>query len=119
MQKRSLYREAFYAAETYRQEMSSRLSDDLVPEAVSQWNQEHWWTWTCQRIIEHLLGDAFWLEVDGERFASVGDENPELYSVISELREIDAQLSADDLLPYADRIALIDRWSACANRLLD
>lgn len=119
MNKQSLYREAFRAAEAYRESMAQRVSDDMLNEAVSHWNQELWWQWASRRVAEHLLGDAYWEELDGNRFATVGEETPRQLALLREMQDIEGRLHKDELMPYQERLKLIDRWSLAANRLLD
>lgn len=115
----SLYRDACRAAGEYRVQLSAKLGDRAEPTAGAEWNREHWWRWAGARVIEHLTGEAFWLELDASKFASISSETPDRLRLLDELRSVDRRLNHDGQIAFAEKNALSVRWAEIVNRLLD
>lgn len=119
MDRLSLYRQAYHEASAYREDMVKRLGSKFAEEAKTEWNRDHWWTWAIGRVVQHLLGERYWIELEPEKFASISKETPERLEMMEELNRVQAALVKDPLPGFKDKEKLIRQRAELVNRLLD
>lgn len=119
MDRHSLYREAKKQAESYRDQLVERLGRKFADEAKTEWNRDHWWTWAAGRVIQHLLGECYWIELEAEKFASISKETPERLQMMEALNDVQGKLASDSLLPFEEKSELLKERAELVNRLLD
>ncbi|MCC6573056.1 MAG: hypothetical protein IT462_04620 [Planctomycetes bacterium] len=118
MDKQSLYRAAFAASRAYRDEISARLGPNHGESAQNEWNQQRFWLWALDRVIEHAQGEQYWLECGGQNYSRAG-RRADLQAAIEELRAARNKLAAGGLPSFAEKERLLTRAAQLANTLLD
>lgn len=118
MQRDSLYRHAFNAAQLHRREVVSRLGDSHGDAAGAEWNQRRFWFLAIDCVVEHVTGERFWLECGRRNFARAG-QRPELVEAINELKQLRGRLSGESLLAFREKEELIEQIARLANELLE
>jgi|GEM_PF-2879026 len=119
MDRHSLYRQAWREAEEYRDQLIGRLGRKFEDEAKTEWNRDHWWKWAAGRVIQHLLGECYWIELGPEKFASISKETPERLQMMEELNDVQGKLIKDTLLAFEVKEELQRQRAELVNRLLD
>lgn len=115
----SIYRAAFLAANAYREEIAGRLGTQAAAEAAREWNQQRFWVWLAERVLEHAVGEKQWLEFGPRNFSRVGARRPELQALVEEMRAARKRLGGEPLLPFVEKEKLTSRLAALANTLLE
>lgn len=115
----SIYRAAFVAANSYRQDVADRLGPSAASEAAREWNQQRFWIWLADRVLEHAVGEKQWLEFGPRSFSRVGTRHGELQQCVDELVNTRKRLAGDTLLPFAEKEKLTQRVAELANSLLE
>ncbi len=115
----SIYRAAFVAANAYQRDVASRLGPSAATEAAREWNQQRFWIWLADRVLEHAVGEKQWLEFGARNFSRVGARREDLQSCVQELLSTRKQLSGDTLIPFAEKEKLTQRVAELANSLLE
>ncbi|MCC6151681.1 MAG: hypothetical protein IT461_15625 [Planctomycetes bacterium] len=115
----SIYRAAFVAANSYRQDVADRLGASAAAEAAREWNQQRFWIWLADRVLEHAVGEKQWLEFGPRCFSRVGTRHGELQQCVDELVSTRKKLVGDTLLPFAEKEKLSQRVAELANSLLE
>lgn len=87
-------------------------------QAVAEWNRLHWWRWVCGRVLEHVRGEVFWQELEGNRFAAYSDRPDLLRPVTDEIVRIQERLAMNGLVPHEERRSLEIRLAELVNQLL-
>ena len=61
-QRRCLYTYSRLEAERYQRRHRSGDGDQegSEPDAITEWNQRHWWDWASERYLEHITGRVYW-----------------------------------------------------------
>lgn len=119
VEKQSLYRAAFKACRDYREQVASRLGRAHGEAAGLEWNQQQFWLWALDRVIEHALGEHFWIECGGQNFSRAGGRRADLQVVIAGLRQARDKLAAGGLPSFAEREKLLAHAARLANTLLE
>lgn len=119
MSAESIYRAAYIAANAYREDVARRLGDSAAAEAAREWNQQKFWLWLADRVLEHAVGERQWLEFGARNFSRVGARRGELLQCVDELVDTRKKLSGDTLLPFAEKEKLTQRVAELANSLLE
>ena len=115
----SIYRAAFVAANAFRDDVASRLGASAAAEAAREWNQQRFWIWLADRVLEHAVGEKQWLEFGARNFSRVGARRGELQQCVEELVTTRRQLAGDTLIPFAEKEKLTQRLAELANSLLE
>jgi hypothetical protein len=115
----SIYRAAFLAANAYRDDVARRLGESAAAEAAREWNQQRFWIWLADRVLEHAVGEKQWLEFGARNFSRVGARKGELESCVEELLSTRKKLAGDALIPFAEKEQLTQRVAELANSLLE
>ena len=115
----SIYRAAFAAASAYRDEVASRLGVQQAAEAMREWNQQRFWVWLGDRVLEHAIGEKNWLECGARNFSRVDGRRNELQRLVEDLRNARRRLTAEPFLPFAEKERLTQRVAELANELLE
>jgi len=76
-----VYEEADKAIQEHKWIESEKVGRDLGVEAAQYWIDNYWRTFYRSRLVQHLLGETFFDEFDGECFGSLSE-------VIGEVTEI-------------------------------
>lgn len=118
MQKRSLYRAAFEAAEAYRHDVVKRMGQGHSSAATAEWNQQRFWLWVVDRAVEHVEGKVFWHECGRRNFSRVS-QRPELDTAIRKLRKLQNRLQVDGLPTFRQKEEILAELARCANLLLE
>lgn len=118
MQQDSLYRAAWRSADEHRREVVSRLGEAHGEAACAEWNQRRFWFFALDRVVEHVLGEKFWVECGRRNFARAG-QRPRLQESIEELKQLRARLANQSLLPFREKEAVVARIAELANALLE
>ncbi|MGE0433491.1 MAG: hypothetical protein AB7K09_12895 [Planctomycetota bacterium] len=120
MDSQCLYQAARLEAEAYRVALAGRAGSGFGDEAISEWNRLHWWSWVCDRVLEHVRGDVFWAELDASRFAAWRDANGSFSRIADEIRSLRDRLAGPlDELAFDVRQRMEDRLAELVNQLLD
>jgi len=64
----SLYDEARREAETHKWIESQKQGCDLGEHAIREWYRSYWLLYCRHRRLEHIRGEAHWLEFESEAF---------------------------------------------------
>ncbi len=115
----SIYRAAFIAANAYQSDVASRLGPSAATEAAREWNQQRFWIWLADRVLEHAVGEKQWLEFGPKNFSRVGARRGDLQTCVEELLNTRKKLAGDVLLPFAEKEKLTQRVAELANSLLE
>jgi hypothetical protein len=118
MQKRSLYRAAFEAAEAYRHDVVKRMGQGHSSAATAEWNQQRFWLWVVDRAVEHVEGRVFWHECGRRNFSRVS-QRPELENAIRKMRKLQNRLQVDGLPTFRQKEEILAELARCANLLLE
>ncbi len=119
MDKESIYRAAFAASRHYREEISARLGHAHAEAAQSEWNQQRFWLWALERVIEHALAECFWLESGALNYSRAAARRDKFPAIVEELRAARSRLAAGGLPSFAEKERLLSRAADLANTLLD
>ena len=119
MEKQSLYRAAHDASHAFERTVAERNGTEVAAHATTEWNRDRWWHWAGERVVQHVNGDVFWIELGTAGFASVNRETPERMRMVEELVACMQRLDDGDLIPYAERERVEQRWAEIVNHLLD
>jgi hypothetical protein len=128
LERRSIYRAAQQAALASAMASVPAPRDELTENqayqselaaAVGQWNRDEWWRWVSRRILEHVRGEVFWLELGRTSFASVTGENPERGKVLEDVLALESGLDDPALENFDRRRRTMAEWAGLLNRLLD
>ncbi len=68
---RSIYKSSYLEALRHKWIASEKAGHDLGDAAISEWLSRHWPHWCRARWLEHLMGQAFWVEFDEESFGAL------------------------------------------------
>ncbi|MHC4841597.1 MAG: hypothetical protein ACYTDT_11710 [Planctomycetota bacterium] len=118
MEAESLYREAIQVSQAYQTDVATRLGDDHSESALAEWNQQRFWLWALDRVVEHVQGKKNWLECGQPNFSRIG-QNPELADVAVEIRSLKSRLVDEALPSFREKEEILSQLSELANRLLD
>lgn len=106
---------------------SQRCGRDLGEVALQMWIQKHWWGFLRARLIEHLQGSRFWMELDMEDFGLLKreflDQQPLLNLIVSLLLggkdNLEIILYAmDNKIPTDRVLQILERININARRLI-
>ncbi|MCF6228949.1 MAG: hypothetical protein L3J82_09900 [Planctomycetes bacterium] len=118
MDAHSLYRAACESSREYRLAVTARLGDGYTEAALAEWNQQRFWLWALDRVMEHVEGKRNWIECGQVNFSRVG-QSPELTSVTAKIRVLKSRLIDEALPSFREKEEIIEQLSDLANQLLD
>lgn len=99
--------------------VDARLQTETASAAQRQaFNRAGWWQWVSMRVIQHLMGESMWVELDPAKFAMLRLGNGHYAATRTELDALQTRLNADADLRERDRQAIEERLAAILNKLL-
>lgn len=117
MENNSLYSAARLASLDYQQSLASRIGTDHDDSAIAEWNQQRFWLWAIDRVIEHVEGRKRWNECGSANFSSVG-QNPELTQIAANIRVLKNRLVEEALPSFREKEKILEQLASLANQLL-
>jgi hypothetical protein len=114
----SIYRAASLAAHAYRDDVVRRLGQGHSAAAVAEWNQQRFWLWVVDRVIEHVEGTRSWVECGRRNFSRVS-QRQELGNAIRKIRKLQTRLQVDGLPSFKQKEEILVELARCANLLLE
>lgn len=70
-QMRSIYKSSYLEALRHKWIASEKAGHDLGDAAITEWLAHHWPHWCRARWLEHLMGQAYWVEFDEASFGAL------------------------------------------------
>lgn len=98
----SLHEASRKEASVHRWIESEKARRDLGEAAEREWEQAHWRGFLRARMLEHLGGTRFWIELDPAAFGRLWQTPEELRPLVREVcRMLSAGAGAAELLAWA------------------
>jgi hypothetical protein len=102
-----MFDDARREAEKFRWIESEKVGYDLGDAAVRAWVARHWAGFVRARVLEHLTGSKFWIELDRGDFGALVRRFPNDAALVREI--------ADQFAAGSDNLSIIS-WAMTANR---